>query len=106
MPPPSYVPRESLFPTGQDVSRGSLSPTGQDVPRESLFPTGQEAHMSVRDWKALADYGGFDADTHIVDPQAHYTALDSVEHMVVTSSELYRCSGVYRLGNPGKAAEL
>lgn len=76
------------------------------VPRESLFPTGPEAHMKVREWKALADHGSFDADTHIVDPQAHYTALDSVEHTVVTSSEFYRHSGVYRLGNPGEAAEL
>lgn len=86
-------------------SRNDWAPPSY-VQRESLFPTGQEAYRRTREWKALADDGGFDADAHIVDPQAHYTALDSVAHTVVISSELYRHSGVYRLGDPGKAAEL
>lgn len=76
-----------------------------NVPRESLFQTGQEAYTTTTEWKALADRGDFDEDTHIVDPQAHYAALDWVERMVVTSSELYRRSGVYRLGNSGNATD-
>ena len=77
-----------------------------NVPRESVFPTGQETYTRTREWKALADQGDFDADTHIVDPQAHYEVLDSLKHTVVTSSELYRYSGVYRPSNPGDAAAL
>jgi len=62
---------------------------------------GDEANTTVTKWKALANHCGFDADTHIVDPQAHYGALDSLEHDIVTSSELYRHSGVYSLGSLG-----
>jgi Ubiquitin family len=87
------------------VPRRPASELPSNVPTESMFPMGEEAYMTTTEWKALADQGGFDADTHIVDPQAHYGVLDSLEHAVVTSSELYRHSGVNSLGSSKKAVE-
>jgi hypothetical protein len=69
-----------------------------NVPNGTAFPTGQEAFQRIDKWKALADKGGFDADTHIVDPHAHYEELNSLQQTTIKSSELYRRSGVYRLG--------
>ncbi|KAI1840949.1 hypothetical protein JX266_012885 [Neoarthrinium moseri] len=65
------------------------------VPVESVFLSGEDAQRTLRRWHELAEMGDFDADTHIVDPQAHYTALESLERTIVTSSELYHQSGGY-----------
>lgn len=54
-------------------------------------------------WKALAHNGNFDADTHIVDPHAHYEELDSLQQTTIKSSEFYRQSGVYRLDDTREA---
>lgn len=77
-----------------------------DVPIGGALPTEQEALQRIGQWRALADKGNFDADTHIVDPHAHYEALDSLQQMIVKSSEFYRQSGVYRLSCTGEAPDL
>jgi len=69
-----------------------------NIPTESVFPTGEEAYQTVKKWQELAEKDNFDADTHIVDPGAHYAALESLEETIVKSSELYRQSGTYNLG--------
>jgi ubiquitin len=69
------------------------------LPTENVFPTGEEAHRTVEMWQELAEKNYFDADTHLVDPQAHYTALESLEETIVKSSELYRQSGSYNLNS-------
>ncbi|KAI1377583.1 hypothetical protein F4677DRAFT_41307 [Hypoxylon crocopeplum] len=73
----------------------SAAPPTSDVPAESLFPTLGEAQETVSNWSELAEKGNFDADTHLVDPQAHYVALESLERTLVTSSELWRQRGEY-----------
>jgi hypothetical protein len=75
-----------------------LSGATVSVPTEQVFPNDEEAWQAVEEWRLLGEKGGFDADTHIVAPQAHETALQSLEHTVVTSSELYRQSGTYDFG--------
>jgi hypothetical protein len=77
-----------------------------NVPSGSAFPTAQEAFQRMDQWKALADRGGFDADTHIVDPHAHYETLNSLQQTTVESSEFYRQSGGYHLGCAGEALNL
>jgi hypothetical protein len=79
---------------------------GSNVTSGSAFPTRQEAVQRMDQWKALADKGNFDADTHIVDPHAHYEALDSLQETTVKSSEFYRQSGMYHLGYTGEALNL
>ncbi|KAI3325876.1 hypothetical protein HD806DRAFT_426204 [Xylariaceae sp. AK1471] len=67
------------------------------VPAEKVFPSGEESFRAINEWQRLGEKGDFDADTHIVAPQAHYTALHYLEQTIVTSSELHRQSGVYDL---------
>ena len=66
-----------------------------DLPTESVFPNHEEAYQTVKKWQELAEKDNFDADTHIVDPQAHYIALEALENTIVKTSELYRRSGTY-----------
>jgi hypothetical protein len=86
--------------------RGISPALGTNVPRETAFPTGQEAFQRIDQWKALAAKGNFDADTHIMDPHAHYEAVDSLQQTTVQSSEFYRRSGVYRLGYTSEESNL
>jgi ubiquitin len=86
--------------------RSNSHTLGSNVPSGSAFPTGQEAFQRMDQWKTLADRGSFDADTHIVDPHAHYEALDSLQQTTVKSSEFYRQSGMYHLGHTGEALNL
>ena len=65
------------------------------TPMGSAFPTGQEAFHTMDQWKAIADNGSFDADTHIVDPQAHFVAQDAIQKTTIESSQFYRQSGTY-----------
>jgi hypothetical protein len=74
-----------------------------NAPSGTAFPTGQEASQRMDQWKALAHNGNFDADTHIVDPHAHYEELDSLQQTTIKSSEFYRQSGVYRLDDTREA---
>lgn len=82
------------------------SSTGQNTPPESVFPDDQQALSRMKDWKALAEKGNFDADIHTVDPQAHYAVLDYLEKKVVTSTELYHHSGSYRLDDGRQPPDL
>lgn len=75
--------------------RGHPSQLEEALKPNSMFPTTQEAFSRIEKWEQMAEAGNFDADTHIVDPNAHYTALDALEHAVITSSEVFRCSGQY-----------
>jgi hypothetical protein len=77
-----------------------------DVPTGTAFPTEQNAFQRIDQWKVLAEEGNFDADTHIVDPDAHYEALDSLQQRTLKSSEFYRQSGGYRLSYAGEAPNL
>ncbi|CAH0054222.1 unnamed protein product [Clonostachys solani] len=61
---------------------------------EIPYPSSTEAERIISDWNDLAHRDGFDADTHIVDPQAHYIALESLQRKVKTSSALYRKNGI------------
>lgn len=81
--------------------RGSSYSKESTVPTGTAFPLVQEAFQRIDQWKVLAEEGDFDADTHIVDPHAHYEALDSLQQTTVKSSEFYRQSGGYRLGHAG-----
>jgi hypothetical protein len=65
------------------------------VPTESVFPNRASADESIRAWKTKAEQGDFDDDIYIVDPQAHYSRLDSLEKDVVEASEFFRCRGAY-----------
>jgi ubiquitin len=80
------------------LRHNDMSRRNDNIPTESVFPTGEEAYQTVKMWQELAEKDNFDADTHIVDPQAHYAALESLEETIVNSSELYRQSGTYNLG--------
>lgn len=71
-----------------------------------MFPSKDEAQEKIDKWRAMAAQGGYDADTHIVDPQAHYTMMDEIERSIVTLSEYYRCGGTYRTWSPRKADDL
>ncbi|CAG9977814.1 unnamed protein product [Clonostachys byssicola] len=61
---------------------------------ENPYPHPSEAERIISDWNDLAARDGFDADTHIVDPQAHYIALESLQRKVKTSSALYQKTGI------------
>ncbi len=87
-------------------SRSSSYSEESNVPTGTAFPTWQGAFQRIQQWKALAEKGNFDADTHIVDPHAHYEALDSLQQMTVESSEFYRQCGGYRLGHAGEAPNI
>ncbi|KAI9152315.1 Ubiquitin-60S ribosomal protein L40 [Paramyrothecium foliicola] len=76
------------------------------TPQENVFPTNSEAVKTIGEWQALAEIGNFDADTHIVDPEAHNTALESLERTVVFASELHRQSRVLDFAAMPKLEEL
>lgn len=59
------------------------------------------ATTSVEQWKETAAKYNFDDDLHIVDPQAYYSRLDSLERYVVLQSEYFRCKGSYNALNNG-----
>ncbi|KAH6706628.1 hypothetical protein BKA61DRAFT_698509 [Leptodontidium sp. MPI-SDFR-AT-0119] len=84
--------------------RGGPYPLGSNAPSRIAFPTEQGAPQRIDQWKALADNGNFDADTHIVDPHAHYEELHSLQETTIKSSEFYRQSGVYRLDDTKEAS--
>jgi len=86
--------------------RGISHALRTNVPRETAFPTEQEAFQRIDQWKSLSTMGNFDADTHIVDPHAHYKAVDSLQQTTVQSSEFYRRSGIYRLGYISEESNL
>jgi Ubiquitin family len=46
-------------------------------------------------WRSRAKEGNFNANTHIVDPVAHYSHLHHLEEYVVTHSEYFWCRGKY-----------
>jgi hypothetical protein len=73
-----------------------LPALGDRAPSETVFPEPEKAFATIDKWKELARKGGFEADTHIVDPESHYQVLDSLQHEVITSSELYHQHGVYK----------
>ena len=54
----------------------------------------------LRAWDEKARRGRFDADVHIVDPDAHLSHLDYVERSVVWRSEFFRRRGFYDLRDP------
>lgn len=58
-----------------------------------------EAQERAQPRRDRAHEGYFDADTHIVDPQAHYAYIDYLEESVTFSSEFYKCRGIYRDGD-------
>ncbi|KAL1596648.1 hypothetical protein SLS60_009296 [Paraconiothyrium brasiliense] len=76
------------------------------VNSESLFPSDEEAEQRIKKWREMAGRGHYDADTHIVDPQAHHTLVDSLERRMVLNSEYYRSGGTYRTWNPRSVEEL
>ncbi|KAI0869680.1 hypothetical protein GGS24DRAFT_146278 [Hypoxylon argillaceum] len=68
-------------------------------PPEIVFPTDEEATNIVEEWHQLAEKGNFDADTHIVAPEAHHAAIRALEKEAITSSEWFRMKGTYNLGS-------
>jgi hypothetical protein len=76
------------------------------VNSESLFPSDEEAEERIKQWRDLAARGHYDADTHIVDPQSHYTLMDSLERSTALRSEYYRSGGIYRTWNPRKIEDI
>ncbi len=70
----------------------STSPT---VPTASILPGREVAEAKIQAWKTKAEKGNFDDDICIVDPQAHYSRLDSLEKDLVEASEFFRCNGAY-----------
>jgi hypothetical protein len=83
------------------LSNIGLSSWNDNIPTESVFTSGEEAGQTIKNWQKLAEMDNFNADTHIVDPQAHYAALEFLEKTIVHSSELYRQSGTYNFGTSG-----
>lgn len=80
------------------MRNNGLSSWNDNIPTESAFTSGEEAAQTIKKWEKLAEMDNFNADTHIVDPQAHYAALEFLEETIVHSSELYRQSGTYNFG--------
>ncbi|KAL2859903.1 uncharacterized protein BJX67DRAFT_386512 [Aspergillus lucknowensis] len=70
--------------------------TQQTMIRESdPFQTKGTASAIMQEWKQKASQYAFDDDLYIVDPQAYYNHLDSIERTIVHGSEFYRSRGVY-----------
>jgi hypothetical protein len=72
-----------------------------NIPTESEFECEDGAWGKVAQWHRWATNGKFDADVHIVDPDAHYTTLRSREKTVAASSEWFHRSGDYSQSNVG-----
>jgi len=65
------------------------------VPTASILPSREAAEAKIQAWKTRAEKGNFDDDVCIIDPQAHYSRLDSLEKDLVEAFEFFRCSGAY-----------
>jgi hypothetical protein len=65
------------------------------IPEETTFPVSSPSNAALVAWELKARDGDFDADLHIVDPQAYYSKLDSLEQAVISASEFHRCGGSY-----------
>lgn len=65
---------------------------GAMVTNESSCTSSNWAHQTVQRWRELAQECDFNADTNIIDLEAHYTALVNLERSVsrlYTDSEMY-----------------
>jgi hypothetical protein len=69
-----------------------------NIPEETAFPSSNQSDEVIRAWESIAETGGFNADVHIVDPQAYYDRLDNLERDVINVSEFRHCGGTYPIG--------
>ncbi|CZR56830.1 uncharacterized protein PAC_06719 [Phialocephala subalpina] len=60
---------------------------------ENAFLSRRETRQRMQYWDERATQGGYDADTHIVDPLAHYSWLEHLEEYVVRNSEYFQYRG-------------
>jgi hypothetical protein len=65
------------------------------IPKETTFLASTSSDETFPAWESIAEEGDFNADLHIVDPQAHYNRLDNIERDVISVSEFYHCGGTY-----------
>ncbi|KAI1266425.1 hypothetical protein F5Y18DRAFT_358249 [Xylariaceae sp. FL1019] len=85
-----HVVRRSVSSSPPDLSEAPIN-----YPSEIVFPTDEEANSILEEWHQLAEKGDFDADTHIVAPEAHQVAIRALEKEIITSSEWFRVKGTY-----------
>jgi hypothetical protein len=72
-----------------------IAARGEEIPEETTFPVSSLINATLLAWEKKAQDGDFDEDLHIVDPQAYYSKLDSLEQIVIDASEFHRCGGSY-----------
>jgi len=74
---------------------GAESKLPDDTLSDSFSMSESTAIERIQFWHHKARLGRFDADTHIVDPLAHYDHLNYLENSVIQESEYFRCKGNY-----------
>ncbi|KAE8445349.1 hypothetical protein EG329_013471 [Mollisiaceae sp. DMI_Dod_QoI] len=93
-----YLPRPSQFTSGPSLpSQDADSEGPESFHSNEPFLTREETNARMQYWRSKANTGGYGADTHIVDPLAHYTWLEYIERDVVENSEFFFCHGAYSL---------
>ncbi|KAE9369714.1 hypothetical protein N431DRAFT_560478 [Stipitochalara longipes BDJ] len=93
-PARSHRPAPAV-PLHFEDARRPIIPLRDDQPLLDI----DETRMRIEYWRAQGQYGNFDPDFEIVDPEAHYSHLEHLERNIIQDSEFLRCGGSYNLGD-------
>jgi hypothetical protein len=79
-------------------TQGEGGPSGEPLSQLPYLLSKEESDERMKYWREKAEKGQFNADTHTVDPAAHYSYLYYMEQHIVTSSYYAYCLGDYLKG--------